>query len=232
MALIGHGEVFAASARDGGEAIRVTQTPGPEAQVAWAPDSSRIVYVGERDAVNHLFLYDFAQHVETQLTRDSAPDQAPRFSPDGKSLAFVRDRRELRVIDPESKQERLVVAGSLGGGFRARWWRRGMVARRKWIAYSASGDRGLRNLHVCAGSGRDSAPDQLSRERFGRLHPWSPDGKFLLFATNQRTETPQIARIDLTRAYPILPRNGSKISSSPILLAKEARALQPTASHR
>src|SRR5262249_20035061 len=31
---------------------------------------------------------------------------------------------------------------------------------------------------------------------------WSPDGKFLLFETNQRTETPQVARIDLTPRQP------------------------------
>jgi len=202
VALIGHGEVFAASAKDGGEAIRVTQTPGPEAQVSWSPDSSRIVYVGEREAVSHLFLYDFAQHAETQLTHDSAPDQAPRFSPDGKSIAFVRDRRELRVIDPESKQGRLVVAGSLGGGFGPGGGGLAWSPDGKWIAYSASGDRGLRNLFVVPAAG--GSPHQVSflaNASAGSIQ-WSPDGKFLLFATNQRTETPQIARIDLIPRQP------------------------------
>ena len=31
---------------------------------------------------------------------------------------------------------------------------------------------------------------------------WSPDGKFALFETGQRTETPQVARIDLVPAQP------------------------------
>ncbi len=31
---------------------------------------------------------------------------------------------------------------------------------------------------------------------------WSPDGKFMLYETSQRTETPQVARIDLTPAQP------------------------------
>jgi len=82
IVLVAHGEVFAASARDGGEAVRVTNTPGPESQVVWAPDSSRIVFLSQRDAVTHLFLYDFARRQETQLTSGSAPDQGPRFSPD------------------------------------------------------------------------------------------------------------------------------------------------------
>src|SRR5579864_6526976 len=72
IALIAHGEVFAASARDGGEAIRVTHTPDAESQVTWAPDSTKIAYLSPRDAVNHVFLYDFTKHAETQLTRDAS----------------------------------------------------------------------------------------------------------------------------------------------------------------
>ena len=60
--------IFAASAHDGGEAVQVTHTPGPESQVAWAPGSSRIVYVSQRDAITHVFLYDFTKRAETQLT--------------------------------------------------------------------------------------------------------------------------------------------------------------------
>jgi Tol biopolymer transport system component/C-terminal processing protease CtpA/Prc len=201
IALIGHGEVFAASAKDGGDALRVTQTAGPETQVAWAPDSSRIAYVSERDAVTHVFVYDFAHRTETQLTHDPTPDQAPRFSPDGKSLAFVRDRRELRVIDLESKQDRLLASGSLGGGFGPgagpAWSPDG-----KWIAYASAGDRALRNIYVVPAAG--GAPQQISflANTSASSMQWSPDGKFLLYATNQRTETPQIARIDLTPRQP------------------------------
>src|SRR5258708_21264797 len=117
LALIGHGEVFATSARDGGEAMRVTQTPEPEGQVSWAPDSLRVVYTGERNAVAHLFLYDFAKKAETQITSDALPDQAPHVSPDGKQVAFIRNRRELRVMDLESKHDRVLAAGPVGGGF-------------------------------------------------------------------------------------------------------------------
>src|SRR5262249_45297984 len=99
IALIAHGEIFAASARDGGDAIRVTHTPAPESQLVWSPDSTRIAYLSPRDAVNHIFLYDFKQGAETQLTGDPHPDQSPRFAPDGKSFAFIRNRKELRVVD-------------------------------------------------------------------------------------------------------------------------------------
>ena len=42
--------------------------------MTWSPDSTRIAYVSERDAVTHVFLYDFTKRKETQLTSDAAPD--------------------------------------------------------------------------------------------------------------------------------------------------------------
>ncbi len=200
IVLVGHGDVFAASAHDGGEALQVTHTPGPESQVAWAPDSSRIVYVSQRDAIMHVFLYDFTHRAETQLTSGAKSDQGPRFSPDGKTIAYIRDKHELRLIDPESKQDRVLVSGYIGGGFDRgvfEWSGDG-----QWIAYAATGDSGLRNVYVvpaAGGTGRQIS--FLANSNVNSIH-FSPDGKYLLYETGQRTETPQIARIDLTPALP------------------------------
>src|SRR2546423_2419186 len=41
VAFVARGEVFAASATDGGDAVRVTTTSAPESQPTWAPHSRR-----------------------------------------------------------------------------------------------------------------------------------------------------------------------------------------------
>ncbi len=61
IAVVGHGEIFAASAREGGQAVRVTSTPGPESAVEWSPDSTRIAYLSQRDAITHLFCIRFSK---------------------------------------------------------------------------------------------------------------------------------------------------------------------------
>jgi len=195
VALVAHGEVFAASAKDGGAAHRVTHTPGPETQVIWAPDSTRLAYLSEREAVTHVFLYDFAHRTEAQLTKDALPDQAIKFSPDGKSLAFVRNDKELRVIDLESKQDRLAASGFISGSYA---W----APDNQWIAYVAADDRGLRNIYLVGASG--GATHQVSFLSNSNLNSvqWSPDGKFLIFETSQRTETPQLVRVDLVPKQP------------------------------
>ena len=195
IALVAHGEVFASGAKEGGEAMRVTHTPGPESAVSWSPDSTKVVYVGERDAVNHVFVYDFAKHAETQLTHDALPDNSPRFSPDGKTIAFMRERRELRIVDPDTKQEKSLVKGSIAGGFAG-----GAFAwspDSKWIAYAAAAGGGLRNVYVAESSG--GTPHQISFLANSNVNSlrWSPDGTYLLYETGQRTETPQVARINL-----------------------------------
>ena len=200
LALAGHGDIFASGAREGGEALRVTRSPEPETQVSWAPDSLRIVYVGERNAVNHVFLYDFTKKSETQLTNDALPDSAPDFSPDGKSVSFIRNRRELHVMNLESKQDRVLATGAIAGGFNGGGYEWSLDG--KWIAYAAAGERALRNIWVVPAAGGEPRQISFLANTNGGSIRWNPDGKSLIFSTGQRTESPQIAKIDLVPRAP------------------------------
>jgi Tol biopolymer transport system component/C-terminal processing protease CtpA/Prc len=204
VAFVARGEVFAASATDGGDAARVTTTPGPESQPAWAPDSRRLVYVSERNGVGQLFLYDFATSAETQLTSAAQADDTPRFSPDGKLVAFQRGGRELRVFDLEKKEERVVAAASLQrpplNSDRPFVW----SPDGRWIAYMPIGQKLFRNAHVARVDGAEPPrPVSFLANVGSNTVSWSPDGTYLLFDTGQRTETGQLARVDL---QPRLPR--------------------------
>ncbi|HET7113711.1 MAG TPA: DPP IV N-terminal domain-containing protein, partial [Pyrinomonadaceae bacterium] len=158
VAFIVRGEVFAASAADGGDAARVSKSAAEEYQVTWAPDSRRLVYVSGRDGTPHLFLYDFNNNTETKLTSEVADDSTPRFSPDGKSLAFIRGGKEMRVMDLADKKERVVVT--------AFFERPPIVADRpyvwspdsKWIAYVPVGENQFKNLYIVAASGGTGRP--------------------------------------------------------------------------
>ncbi|MGH9774879.1 MAG: S41 family peptidase [Candidatus Acidiferrales bacterium] len=192
-----HGQIFAASAKDGGTAARVMETTTEESEPAWAPDSKQVAYVSDRSGTPHLYLYDFVTRKEMQLTSAAKPDAYPRFSPDGNSLAFVGEGRELRALTLETKQERLLATGFLErpplGSPRSFCF----SPDSKWIAYLATGDRGFSNVSVVPVAGGEARQITFLPNAFSRGLTWSPDGTFLLFTTGQRTEPGRVARLDL-----------------------------------
>jgi Tol biopolymer transport system component/C-terminal processing protease CtpA/Prc len=203
VAVIVHGELFAASAKDGGDATRVTTTPGLESQVVWAPDSRRVVYAADREGSSKLYMYDFATRAETPLAPGAGSDVSPRFSPDGKSLIFARDGRELRILDVATKRDRLLARGYFD--------RPPFTSERpyawspdgRWVAYlTSAGNRQFTNVHVIAASGGESRQVSWVANAFGNTISWSPDGTYLLFDSGQRTEDGQVARIDLQPRTP------------------------------
>ena len=203
VAFVARGEVFAASAKDGGDAERVTTTAGRESQLAWAPDSRRIVYASERDGASNLYLFDFASRTETQLTRGAHADVAPRFSPDGKLVAFTRDARELRVVDPATRQERLLATGYFD---RPPFVATGAFAwspDSRWLAYLSADEQLFTNAYVVPAAGGEPRQVSFLANVFGNTVSWSPDGTYLLLDTSQRTEGGQVVRVDLV---PRLPR--------------------------
>ncbi len=204
VAFVVRGEVFAASAKDGGDAERVTDTPGRESQVAWAPDSRRLVYASDRDGPTRLYLYDLATRTETQLTRGEGTDVSPAFSPDGKWVVFSRDGRELRLVSPSTREERLLARGYLDRppftSARAVAW----SPDSRWIAFlSPLGEQPYANVHVVPAAGGEARPVSFLGNAFAGGISWSPDGTFLLLNSWQRSENAQVVRVDLV---PRLPR--------------------------
>jgi Tol biopolymer transport system component/C-terminal processing protease CtpA/Prc len=203
VVFVARGEIWAASSRDGGDAVRVTRSYARDGQIEWAPDSRRIVYTSERDKVPHLFLYDFTTLAETQLTNAALGDLSPRFSPDGKSIAFVRDGKELRVMDLATKQERPLASGYLGQAFGRS--NRGVAwsPDSRWVAFLAvSSKSSFRNVHVVPAAGGDARPVTTMPNGFANNISWSPDGTYLLYNTSQRTEEGQVVRVDLILRTP------------------------------
>ena len=197
LAFTAHGEIFAASAADGGDAARITQTTAAEAQPAWSSDSRRLVYTANRDGAWNLYLYDFATSKETQLTQGRVHSVSPRFSPDGKQVAFLRDGKELCVVSVDTKQVRVLAQGTFG---RPPFFLERPIAWSpdgKWVAYLSGGTKLFMNAYVVpSAAGEARQVSWLSNTRATSIS-WSGDGGFLLLDTGMRTEPGSLARVDL-----------------------------------
>lgn len=199
VAVIAHGDVFAASAADGGEALRITHTAAPESALQWSPDSNRVVYVSSRNRHSQIFEYDLTKNAERQITNSEDDDNTPTFSPDGKLLAYVRGDHELHVLILEGMHDQVLDHGFLQRPALA--W----SPDSQFLAYTVEGTKSFRNIYIVAvGSGKHGQPASFlaNGETASRI-AWSPDGKYLLFDTAQRSESSEMARVDLV---PHLPR--------------------------
>lgn len=200
-----HGELFAATTKEGGQGQRLTHTVSAESQEAWSPDSKRVVYVSEQGLNASLTLFDFPSNQETPLTKAAGTDTAPVWSPDGKKIAYVHDNKQLRVITLDGKgapasdvvlydnpdlvsDENTPPVWSPDG---------------QWIAFVNTDRKSFANIQVVPAAG--GAPRQISflaNGQTGGLIAWAPDGKFILFSTSQRSEDSKIVRIDLVPHVP------------------------------
>jgi tricorn protease len=205
IAVTGHGEVFATGAKDGGEADRLTHTDSAETNPDWSPDSNKVVYTSERDGGSSLYEYDFPTATERALTHGTPIDVKPLYSPDGKFIAFIRDRKELHVLtlgagptaNRTTLKDAIVAHGELDDSSLA--W----SPDSQWVAFVAAGTNGFNNLHVVPATGGEDHPITFlaNGESASRI-AWSPDGKFILFDTAQRSEQPEMARVDLVPHVP------------------------------
>lgn len=113
VAFIARGEVFVTSV-DGKMTKRITNTPEQERFVEFAPDGKSLVYASERDGKWRIYEtrktrkeepYFFAATLleEKPLISNSNDNYMPTLSPDGKKVAFIENRRTLKVMELGNK---------------------------------------------------------------------------------------------------------------------------------
>lgn len=202
VAFVAHGDVFAASVKDGGDAARITSTPGREDQPVWSSDSKQLAYVGEGEGSSSIFLYNFAARSKKKITGDNGRSEAPIFSHDGKSLLFVRNGTELHVFDMASGKDRILARGYFGRGPFSSGNSIAWSPDDKWVAYSSYGHKTFKNVFVVPSAGGESKQVSFLPNTFGGSLAWGGNGKFILYNTTQRTEDGRVARIDLVPRTP------------------------------
>ena len=216
VAFIVRGEVFADLAdkgdkvKKGGDSFKVTDTPFRESQLGWHPESDRVVYISDRTGHNEVFQYHFKERVETQLTDSPEQKYAPKFSPDGKWLAYIqvpfnpnttRSDGEIWLMDVGTTEKRAFITDQVLIGVpqptEFEW-----SPDSQWLAFIATDTNFFSNLYVQHIEA--DAPKQLtflSNISTDDIR-WSPDGKFIIFNTGQYRSESQIARVDLKPIRP------------------------------
>lgn len=108
FAHIANTDVFLADAE--GNYRRVTDTPSEERSAIFSPDGAMLVYAAQRDHKWGLYAVELksgegesglaiSYQERALLVPEDGNAMDPQFSPDGSKIAFIADRREVRVLD-------------------------------------------------------------------------------------------------------------------------------------
>jgi Tol biopolymer transport system component len=121
IVFIVRGEIFVTSV-DFETTKRITNTPEQERSVSFSPDGKSILYASERNGSWNLYQTSLNREEEelfslsTVLKEETIleiPEETfqPKFSPDGKEVAYLEERETLKVINLESKESRTILDG-------------------------------------------------------------------------------------------------------------------------
>ena len=123
IAFVSRGEVFVTS-DEYQTTKQITHTPEAESDPSFSPDGKTLVYTSERDGYYNLYLakmprkedlnFAYATLIEEEpLFGDDGIERcSPQFSPDGKEIAYIEDRKFLKVINLDSKKVRQITDGT------------------------------------------------------------------------------------------------------------------------
>lgn len=122
IAFVLRGEVFVTSV-DFSTTRRITDTPFQERSVSFSKDGRTLYYAGERNGSwdifkstitdeDELYFFSATKIEESPLVATEADEFQPRCSPDGKKVAYLHERSEIRVIDVESGAITTAVPGT------------------------------------------------------------------------------------------------------------------------
>jgi tricorn protease len=180
IAAVVRGDIFVLST-EGGYARNVTQSPWREQAVDWDKDGRTVFYISDAGANPDVYSVSaLGDEKPRRLTNTPEDKNGLQVSPDGQWLAYYSGSRQLRLLRPDGKDDRLLVEMDFGGRFAADFaW----SPDSRYIAVTAprNGQQDIFAVEVVTGKSilmTNTAYDEGSPI-------WTPDGKSLLFSSNR-----------------------------------------------
>lgn len=121
VAFVVRGEVYVTSV-EYSTTKRITNTPEQERNISFSPDGKKLLYASERNGSWNLYQTKVKKNEEIDFSHATLLEEEvilanenetfkPKYSPDGKEIAFLSNRTELKVINLESKKIRTILDG-------------------------------------------------------------------------------------------------------------------------
>ncbi len=191
VAFVVRGDIYVTRYPEGGPTRQLTDTAAEEGGLSWSVDSKTLWYSSDRDGQCDLYtvasadpdeprLRRSARLTTTRRTKTPVNETDPQIAPDGKRVAYVRDRGDIVVADLELKQEKVV----------SRHWTHPMVRwspDSRWLAYAQPDQDANWDVWLVSADG-GKATNVSQHPRADYAPTWSADGSKLGFLSQRGGE--------------------------------------------
>ncbi|MFZ1332242.1 MAG: S41 family peptidase [Flavobacteriales bacterium] len=188
---VSRGEVFVSSVAEG-TTRRITNTPQQERSVSFSPDGRGILFAAERNDSwdiytvsltrnDENFFFNSTVLKEEALIATPAEEFQPRWSPDGKEVAYFEERTEVKVFNLASKETRTVLPGDRNYSYSDGDQHFAWSPDSKWLLVQfLRPDQWLTQCGLVNASGKDPVID-LTKSGYDHWSPdWAMDGKVMI----------------------------------------------------
>lgn len=173
------------------EPMQVTKTASFESDPVFARDGKSLYFIATNDGQPDIWQATPAEPDKywwqndefelKQLTSDATTESDLKLSPDGKYLAYTRERGDVWIRNTESGKTRKLFESFLGADF-------DFSPDSRWIAYAVPDQNFNSDVWIAPLDGSSPAVN-VSRHPDNESQPrWSADGSLLAF-TGRRTDT-------------------------------------------
>lgn len=197
IAFVAHGNVYVTS-KDYKTTKQITSTPEQERIVDFSPDGKTLVYDSERDGLWQLFTAKVAnpdeesftyatEIIEEPLYKSDAPAFQPSFSPDGKKVAFLEGRTELKVLDIASGKVNTALPGKFNYSYSDGDIEYDWSPDSKWFLTSYIGEGGWNNMDIALVAADGSQVTDLTNSGYSDTNfRWAMKGKAMIWETDKQ----------------------------------------------
>ena len=171
---------------DGKALVRLTDTPGYDAEGSYSPDGTRIIFTSFRDGNAEIYIMDADGKNPRRITQSPGYDGGPFFSPDGNRIIYRSDRKnndllQVFVNNPEGTAERPLTDDEFVN------WGPYFYKDSRHVIYATS-RHGHQNYELYLMDAETGAQERITyHDGFDGLPVFSRDGGRLMWTSKGRT---------------------------------------------
>jgi len=179
--------------RGADDAFRLTDYAGSDRYFVWSPDNKQLFFISDRENNDRLYSLDVATKAVKPIWTGNQDASRPTISPDKKWLGFWvsgpvgADSPGGFYIKPLAEDQANVAPKRILALPTAAQGQISWSPDMKWIAYIRPGiESSGRNIWIAPADGTGTPVNVTRLNAYHGMPFWSPDGKFLFFASDRQ----------------------------------------------